>query len=125
MSASLGISIPPQVSTPVKLGEWGEISRILRGGDWFNVYSKVFGSVGQNNIFPLSTSGVNGLLIQFLSKRILSKTENAPPLHWPMRRVVYVFPGADGKVRVVTIKTQNRVLNRPVSKLCPLPLDET
>ncbi|KAG5896586.1 hypothetical protein JTB14_024396 [Gonioctena quinquepunctata] len=56
---------------------------------------------------------------------VLIKTENAPPLHWPMGRVVDVFPGADGKVRVVTIKTQNGVLKRPVSKLCPLPLDET
>ncbi|KAG5874524.1 hypothetical protein JTB14_002360 [Gonioctena quinquepunctata] len=29
---------------------------------------------------------------------VLIKTENAPPLHWPMGRVVDVSPGADGKV---------------------------
>lgn len=38
-----------------------------------------------------------------------------------MPRVLDIHPGADGYVRVVTIKTQNSTLKRPITKVAPLP----
>ena len=44
------------------------------------------------------------------------------PLNWPMGRISQLLPGADGVVRVVTIRTVNGTFTRPVSKLILLPL---
>lgn len=56
-----------------------------------------------------------------LNDLVLIKHETTSPLKWPLGRVVQLHPGADGHVRVVTVKTQNGQLRRPVIKLCPLP----
>ncbi|GFW93846.1 integrase catalytic domain-containing protein [Trichonephila clavipes] len=48
--------------------------------------------------------------------------EEGPPGTWPMARVLQVHPGNDGLVRVVTVKTQDSVLKRPVHKLHKLPI---
>lgn len=47
--------------------------------------------------------------------------ENTPPLHWPLAIVTHVYPGKDGVIRNVTVKTNKGSFNRPVVKICPLP----
>ena len=42
--------------------------------------------------------------------------------HWPKGRVVEVFPGKDGQVRVVNVQTQNGIYKRPVAKVTVLDL---
>ena len=37
---------------------------------------------------------------------------------WLKGRVISVFPGRDGHVRVVVVKTQHGVFKRPVTKIC-------
>ena len=37
--------------------------------------------------------------------------------HWPLAKIVAVFPGKDGKVRVVQVKTSTGILKRPTAKL--------
>lgn len=54
---------------------------------------------------------------------VLVKQENNPPLKWPLARVEKCHLGADGICRVVTLKTQRGQLQRPVVKICPLPLN--
>lgn len=44
-----------------------------------------------------------------------------PPTKWTLARVIKCHPGADGRVRVVTLKTPHGELVRPIVKLCPLP----
>ena len=51
--------------------------------------------------------------------------DNNPPLHWPLGRVVAVYTGNDDLVRVARFKTQNGLINRPISKLRVLPLMAT
>lgn len=49
--------------------------------------------------------------------------EPTPPLTWKTARVVEIFPGPDGVVRVAKVRTANgKLFTRPVVKLCPLPL---
>ena len=50
--------------------------------------------------------------------------DNAPPLQWPIGRVIYVYSGPDKFVRVVKIKTATGIYNRPVHKLRKMPLDQ-
>lgn len=52
-----------------------------------------------------------------LNDLVLITAENTPPSKWPLARVVEVFCGKDGLVRVVKLKTATTVLERPVNKL--------
>jgi len=54
---------------------------------------------------------------------VLIKQDNLPPLKWKLGRVTIIHPGADGITRVVTVKTADGDLIRPVVKLCLLPID--
>ena len=46
--------------------------------------------------------------------------ENAPRNTWSLGRIEETFPGADGLVRTVKVKTKTSTLIRPVHKLCLL-----
>lgn len=57
---------------------------------------------------------------------VLLKEDNVPPGVWPVARVMEVYPGADGIVRSVKIRTPKSDLERPISKLVKLytePID--
>ena len=43
---------------------------------------------------------------------------------WSLARVTRVFPGDDGTVRVVEVKTKDGHYTRPVAKICSLEDDE-
>lgn len=53
---------------------------------------------------------------------VLLKEENLPPSRWIMGRIIDVFPGKDGIIRVVKVKTTQSELIRPVVKLVKLPV---
>lgn len=48
--------------------------------------------------------------------------KNIPPNSWLLAHVTETHPGKDGLVRVVTLKTKTSTLKRPVTKICPLPI---
>ena len=52
------------------------------------------------------------------------KEMNTHPLCWPLGKVVQLFPGHDGYVRVVQVKTVNGEYRRPVNKLRFLKFDK-
>lgn len=56
-----------------------------------------------------------------LNTLVLLIEDNVPPLRWPLGRVITVHPGADGHIRVVTVKTQTGCFKRAVRRTCPLP----
>jgi len=53
---------------------------------------------------------------------VLVMDERYPPTKWPLGRIIKTHPGEDGRVRVVTIRTQATTLKRPIVKICPLPI---
>ncbi|GFT63557.1 integrase catalytic domain-containing protein [Trichonephila clavipes] len=53
---------------------------------------------------------------------VLLKDPNTKPLDWPMGRILEVFPGSDGFVRVVNVKTSTGILKRAITKVVPLPI---
>ena len=57
---------------------------------------------------------------------VLLRFKTTPPLSWPVGKVVSTHPGADGTIRVVTVRTHNNsVFQRPVVDVVPLlPLAE-
>lgn len=54
---------------------------------------------------------------------VIIRDENVPPMKWRMGRIFKLHPGADGVVRVVTLKTMNGFMKRAVEKLCFLPIE--
>lgn len=55
---------------------------------------------------------------------VLIRDEQLPPSKWLLGRIMETQPGRDGFTRVVTIKTKNTILKRPITKVCPLPIDD-
>ncbi|XP_046976484.1 uncharacterized protein LOC124542600 [Vanessa cardui] len=54
---------------------------------------------------------------------VLIKSENLPPGKWMLGRILKKHPGSDGVTRVYSVKSGDSVVQRSVSKLCPLPMD--
>lgn len=52
---------------------------------------------------------------------VIIKDENLPPSKWALGRILETHPGTDGITRVVTLKTKDNVIKRPVVKISPLP----
>lgn len=50
---------------------------------------------------------------------------NLPPGKWALGRITALHPGKDDYVRVVTLKTKNGELKRPISKISKLPVQGT
>ena len=53
---------------------------------------------------------------------LLVSFEN-PQAHWPLGRVIELYPGKDGYVRSVKLLVGDKQFVRPIVKLCPLELD--
>lgn len=52
---------------------------------------------------------------------VLVQDKTMPPLLWLLGRVIKVYPGTDGEVRVADIKTKKGTLRRAFNNICPLP----
>lgn len=55
---------------------------------------------------------------------VLLMEENLPPTSWKLARIKEVHPGADGYVRVATVKTASGEMKRAITKLCLLPFTD-
>ncbi|UYV61690.1 hypothetical protein LAZ67_1005924 [Cordylochernes scorpioides] len=98
----------------------------IPNGNWLNRSRQTFGKDGHVSIFPDYRTDqkwlkpVDNIKIGTL---VLLKEDNLPPLKWRMGRINQVYPGEDGLVRVVSVKTADGDLRRAVAKVCPFPLD--
>ena len=51
---------------------------------------------------------------------VLIHEDNTPPMKWVLGRIIKVYPGKDGRVRVADVKTNKGLFRRPVHKLAIL-----
>ena len=51
---------------------------------------------------------------------VVIQTDNIPRSHWPLGCIIETYPGVDGVVRTVKVKTPSNDLLRPAQKLCLL-----
>lgn len=56
---------------------------------------------------------------------VLIKDELQPPARWALARITALHTGSDGLVRAVTLRTADSTFKRPITKLCPLPVEPT
>lgn len=57
-----------------------------------------------------------------INELVILKNNLLPPSKWQLARIVQLHPGADQQVRVVTVRTADGELKRPITQICPLPL---
>ncbi|XP_055714311.1 uncharacterized protein LOC129808557 [Phlebotomus papatasi] len=55
---------------------------------------------------------------------VLFLDDQLPSTLWPLGIVTDTFPGQDGKIRVITVKTSRGQYRRPITKVVKLPLKE-
>lgn len=55
---------------------------------------------------------------------VLVKEDGLPPARWLLGKIIATHPGADNVTRVVTLKCNNTLMKRPLSKLCILPVHQ-
>ncbi|XP_011883969.1 PREDICTED: uncharacterized protein LOC105571107 [Vollenhovia emeryi] len=55
--------------------------------------------------------------------QLVLKNSTLPPCKWELGRITQCHTGADGLVRVVTVKTAGSEFKRPIVKICCLPVD--
>ncbi|GFS86156.1 DUF5641 domain-containing protein [Trichonephila clavipes] len=58
-----------------------------------------------------------------IGQTVLIKEDFLPINTWPLGRILEVYHGSDGKVRVVKVKTQSGEFKRAISKIDVLPID--
>ena len=51
---------------------------------------------------------------------VLVSSENKKRIEWPMGRILEIFPGKDGKIRLVKVKVRDGEMLRPVQRVYPL-----
>ena len=56
---------------------------------------------------------------------VLIISPDTPRGNWPLGRIIEVFPGKDGHVRVASVQVGKNVIKRPIVKLCPLEVSKT
>nr|XP_041633398.1 uncharacterized protein LOC121503234 [Drosophila kikkawai] len=56
-----------------------------------------------------------------VGEMVIIKDDNLPSTEWRLGRIDSVFPGPDGHVRVVNIRTARGIVKRPVAKVVLLP----
>lgn len=54
---------------------------------------------------------------------VLIADDRCAPGQWAMGRIREIHPGSDGRVRVATIFSKQKLVKRPITKLCFLPID--
>lgn len=58
------------------------------------------------------------------SQLVLLKESNKIPLEWSLGRILKTYPGDDGMVRVVDVRTSKGVFRRSITKVVPLPFEQ-
>lgn len=97
------------------LDRWNMLQKLVQ--DFWNIWSlEYLNTLRQRSKWRTEKNNVKvGDVVVLIEK-------NVPPNGWLLCKIIDVHPGTDGLVRVVTLKTKTTVLDRPVTKICPLPV---
>ena len=60
--------------------------------------------------------GISATIAKYV-EMAMSKAKLGFTNHWPLAKVISFFPGKDGKVHVVRIRTATSTYKRPITKL--------
>ena len=106
------------IDTPTnRLNRWQRLTKVLAliWKGWYDDYLQTLQRRHKwNNICPNLNIG----------DKVLIKDDLAPSLQWKLGKITWLFPGPDGRVRVVTVKTSRGEFKRTIHKLAKLPIND-
>ncbi|XP_055848250.1 uncharacterized protein LOC129913542 [Episyrphus balteatus] len=109
----------PMIDIPTnRLSCWQQLQSKIQGY-WKRWQMEYLTSLQQRPRWQQSQTNIK------VNDLVVIKESNLPPGKWAMGRVIDTHPGKDGHVRVVTLRTTNGNLVRPIHKLAILPCSET
>lgn len=114
----LGFPEPSLLDLPEnRLHRWQYVQKLMQSfwKQWSTTYLH---TLNQRKKWQQGKSNVENNTI------VLIKEDNLPPSRWLLGRIVDTHKGHDGLVRVVTIKTKDATIKRPISKICVLPVSD-
>lgn len=107
---------PKVANVPMnRLSSWETMHRIEQ--DFWNRWSNDYlTELQQRNKWFRTSDNLK------LGDLVYVRNENVPPCEWARGRIVNVYPGRDQLVRNVRVRTEKGEYDRPIHKLCPIPL---
>ena len=109
---------PDLASVPIgRLGRWQLVQQIQQNF-WKRWHREYLHTLQQRPKWFTSAIDVRE------GSLVLIKDDNLPPLRWKRGRIVQLSPGSDGIARVARVRTAEGMLDRPLVKLCPLPMGQ-
>ncbi|KAL0849262.1 hypothetical protein ABMA28_013591 [Loxostege sticticalis] len=91
----------------------------LRQHFWDRWQKEYIGELQQRTKWKDNSAKLN------IGDMVLIHEEHVPPLNWRLGRVARLFPGTDGISRVADVNTVRGCVRRPLTRLCPLPNEES
>lgn len=105
----------PTVTTPVPLKRRWQLLQSMVQHFWQRWRHEYMHTLQQRTKWTAAADNVS------LGALAIIRDEILPPAKWLMGRIIELHPGADGLVRVATLKCANGILKRPITKLCIFP----
>ncbi|XP_070519714.1 uncharacterized protein [Cardiocondyla obscurior] len=96
-----------------RLKRW-QLTQKMRDHFWQRWSNEYIPTLNIRNKWPVATKNLK------INTLCLIRGESTAPSKWPLGRIIAIHPGADGQVRVVTVKTATSTYTRPVVKIIPL-----
>ena len=114
-------AVPDQMDrpqTPSLLKRWNLCHAMAREF-WYRWSSEYIRHLNKNNKWRRNQRNMQ------VNDTVLVKDQTTFTNTWPLGRIVQTYPGVDGRVRVMTVKTLTGEFKGPVSKLVLLLSEET
>ncbi|XP_062713874.1 uncharacterized protein LOC134290713 [Aedes albopictus] len=100
-----------------RLSQWQQIQEYLRRL-WKRWSTEYLSGLQQRTRWTRERDNIH------IGTMVLIREDNLPPQKWRFGRVVEVFPGSDGLVRVVSVRTKDGIYKRAIARVCVLPIPD-
>ncbi|XP_076299895.1 uncharacterized protein LOC143218550 [Lasioglossum baleicum] len=112
------IAVPEESAleiNPNRLDRWQQVRKITEQ-IWRSWSSDYLHTLHQRRKWQQDRANLS------VNELVLLKNSLLPPSKWQLARITQLHPGPDEKVRVVTVRTVDGELKRPITQICPLPV---
>ncbi|XP_037942534.1 uncharacterized protein LOC119675408 [Teleopsis dalmanni] len=98
------------------LSRWNLVSQ-LKHNFWKRWSNEYLMELQQRNKWKTQSANIQ------LGDMVIIKEDNVPVMQWPLGRIVHVYKGTDGHIRVADVKTSAGIFKRPIHRLAILPVN--
>ena len=97
-----------------RLSSWQHIQKVKQHF-WRRWHREYLNELNIRNKWSKGSHGIREGTI------VILREDNVPPMQWPLGRIIKVQPGADGIIRMATVRAATSTLDRSIKRMVPLP----